>query len=100
MAETDVKIVVRIKDCIEQCGGNYPSWYVGRAEYPEEALVAHGVSLDKNRHIYFTAATIEEAKSIVHYFMTRLGTDGNRCGPCDEKALSIYAYEKSATTHP
>lgn len=100
MAETDVKIVVRIKDCIEQCGGNYSTWYVGRAEYPEEALVAHGVNLDKDRHIYFTTANMEEATSIVHYFITRLGTDGNKSGHCDEKALGVYAYEKSATTHP
>jgi len=100
MAETDVKIVVRIKDCIEECGGNYPCWYVGHAENPEEALVAHGVNLDKDRHIYFTAACVEEAKSIVHYFLTRLGTDGDRYGNDDEKALCIYAYEKSATTHP
>jgi hypothetical protein len=28
MDEMDVKIVVQIKNCIEQNGGNYPSWYV------------------------------------------------------------------------
>ena len=100
MAETDVKIIVQIKDCIEQCGGNYPSWYVGLAEYPEEKLDAHSVNLDKDRYIYLTATCIEDARSIEHYFVTRMGTDGDTRGSNDEKALSIYAYEKSATTNP
>jgi hypothetical protein len=100
MADTDVKIVVAIKNYIELHGGNYLSWYVGRAEHPEEKLVDHGVTLDLDRYIYLTATCIDDAKSVEQYFVTRLGTDGHARGGNGGKALSIYAYKKNPATQP
>ena len=100
MVDTDVKIVVQIKNFIEQYGGQYPSWYVGIAEYPEEKLIDHGVNLDKNHYIYQAATCVEDARSVKQYFVIRLGTDGDTRDSVDEKALSTYAYKKSASTHP
>ncbi|MDH4211777.1 MAG: hypothetical protein OEV79_10075 [candidate division WOR-3 bacterium] len=100
MAESDIKIVVEIKNYIEQHGGNYPFWYVGLAEQPEEELIARGVNLDLDRYVYLTAACMEDAKNVKQYFITRLGTDGDPRGIVDQKALNVYAYKKNASTHP
>jgi len=99
MADTDVKIVVEIKNYIELHGGNYLSWYVGLAENPEIELIAHGVNLDLDRYIYLPATCMEDARSVEQYFVTRLGTDGD-IGGRDEKALTIYAYKKTKSTKP
>ena len=100
MAETDIKIIVKIKHYIDQHGGNYLFWYVGRAEYPAEKLIDHGVDLDKDRFIYLAATSIGDAKSVVRYFVRRLGTDGKVPNNNGEEALSIYAYKKSPSTCP
>ena len=100
MADSDVRIVVQIKNYIEQNGGNYTSWYVGRAEHPEEQLISHGVNLDQDPCIYRTASCQEDAKSVKQYFITHLGTYGAPNDNDDENALSIYAYKKSRATHP
>jgi len=100
MADTDVKIVIQIKNYIEQHGGHYPSWYVGRAEDPEEKLVDHGVNLDKGRFIYLTAACVDDAISVEQYFVTRLGTDGHVRDSNGEKILNVYAYKKNPSTDP
>lgn len=100
MADTDVKIVVQIKNYIEQHGGHYPTWYVGRAVNPEEKLVDHGVNLDEDRYICRTAMRAEDATGVAQYFVTRLGTDGQVRSGNGGKALSIYAYKKNQSTHP
>jgi hypothetical protein len=100
MADTDVKIVIQIKNYIEQHGGHYPSWYVGRAEDPEEKLLDHKVNLDEGRYICKTAECVEDATSVAQYFVARLGTDGHVGSGNGGKALSIYAYKKSRSTDP
>jgi hypothetical protein len=100
MAETDVKIVVQIKSYIEQHGGNYPSWYVGLAEHPEEQLISHGVNLDQDPCIFRTATCLEDAKSVKQYFTTHLGTHEDSNSNDNDNALSVYAYKKSRATHP
>ena len=100
MAETDVKIIVKIKDYIEQHGGDFPSWYVGLAVYPQEKLLAHGVNLDQDPYIHLTAASIEDARNVERYFVAHIGTDASTHECTDENALSVYAYKKNPSTHP
>lgn len=100
MEHDDIKIVAEIKSYIDLHGGDYPKWFVGRAEHPEEALITHGVNLELDHCIYLTAACLEEAKSVEYYFVTHLRTEGAAHSSSDKKALSVYAYEKSQTTRP
>ena len=100
MAESDVRIVAQIKSYIEQHGGNYPAWYVGLAEHPEERLMSHGVNLDQDPCIFRTASCVDDAKSVRQYFTTHLGTHGDPDNSDNENALSVYAYRKSRATHP
>jgi hypothetical protein len=100
MAETDVKIVVEIKNYIEQNGGNYPHWYVGLAKYPGEKLITHGVNPSRGYCIYITAECKEDAHSAVQYFIEHFGTNGDTGEHNDDYALSVYAYRKTASTHP
>jgi hypothetical protein len=100
MDASDIKIVVEIKNYIDQHGGDFRFWYVGLAESPEEKLIYHGVNLDMDRYIYVTAACLEDAKNVKQYFIAGLGVDGDPGALVDPKALSVYAYKKNASTHP
>ncbi len=100
MEHEDIEISVEIKKYIDLHGGDYPKWFVGRAEHPEEALILHGVNLEVDHCIYLTATSLEEAKSVEHYFVTHLRTEGDIHNSSNKKALSIYAYEKGKTTRP
>ena len=100
MAETDVKIIVKIKNYIDQHGGDYSSWYVGLAQYPEEKLMSHGVKLDRDPCIYLTAESTKDARNVERYFIGHLGTDANTRECTDENALGVYAYKKNPSTHP
>jgi len=100
MAETDVKIIVKIKNYIEQHGGDFPSWYVGLGAYPQEKLLAHGVNLNQDPCIYLTAVSAENARNVERYFVGHLGTDADTHECTDENALSVYAYKKTLSTHP
>jgi hypothetical protein len=100
MAETDVKIIVKIKNYIEQHCGDYSSWYVGFAQYPEEKLMSHGVKLDQDPCIYLTAESTEAARNVEQYFFGHLGTDADTHECTDENALSVYTYKKNPSTNP
>jgi hypothetical protein len=100
MSISDIKIVVEMKNYIDQHGANSAQWYVGLAEYPAEVLLDHGVNTDEGEFIYLTATCREDAESIAQYFVTRLGTDGEVPSNNNEEALSIYAYKKTPSTQP
>jgi hypothetical protein len=100
MAISDIKIVIEVKNYIDQHGGNYYEWFVGLAENPEEKLIAHGVNLDLDRYTYQTATSIEDARCVERYFVYRLGAEGSTYPYTDEKAFSVYAYKKTPSTQP
>lgn len=100
MATIDTEIVVEIKSYIDQHGGDYPLWYVGLAEYPEEQLAYHGVNLDRNDYICLTAPSLEDAKTIKEFLIARFGLDGDPLDTNDPRALNVYTYRKSASTEP
>jgi hypothetical protein len=58
------------------------------------------VNLDKDPCVSRTAACVEDAISVERYFIAHLGTDGGIHDSADDKALSVYAYKKTASTHP
>lgn len=100
MEYADIKIVVEIKNYMDLHGGDYRSWYVGRAINPTKKLLEHSVNLDLDDYIYLTADSLEDAIGIEQYFVTRLGTDGNVIGYGDENGIYVYAYRKSITNRP
>ena len=100
MAKSEDQIKREIKNYIDEGGGDYPSWYVGISEDPEDRLFNdHGVDRDSDAWIYDWAQTSDAARRIELYFFEILGTAGGPGGG-DVDTRAVYAYKKQAHTDP
>ena len=98
-AKTESQIIREIGNHIRNCGGPYPSWYVGIASDPEDRLFNdHHVRKEEDAWIYRTASTSEVARRIERHFLN-LGCDGGSGGG-DWQTRAVYAYKKAGHTKP
>ncbi len=98
MAKLKETIKSEIKEYIENCGGNYSSWYVGIATSPKNRLFEdHNVDEKNDRWIYVLANSSDIAREIEKYFIEKLGTDGGTGGG-DDSSKYVYAYKKTSST--
>lgn len=98
MTQSQLAIVVDIKNYIAQGGGNYTDWYAGIAANPRDRLFnGHGVDEKHNLWIFRDALTSQAAREVEEYFIYILGAAGDTGGG-DNNSKFVYAYKITQNT--
>ena len=98
MTQSQLAIVVDIKNYIAQIGGGYINWYTGIAANPRTRLFNdHCVDEKYGNWIYSNELTSQEAREVEEYFVNTLGTKGD-VGGGDNNTKFVYAYKITQNT--